>query len=74
MSQDGAQWRLTIAGFGVVLPKGLVLRDVRVQEAQRVLRDVLHRHHLIGADDVGQRHGAQVLLGVWLHRVEHGHT
>lgn len=63
--------RLTLWRFGVVLPKGLVFGDVGVKEAQRVFRDVLCRHHLVGADDVGQRDGWQLLLGVGLHRVEH---
>lgn len=61
---------LTLWRFRVVLPKGLVFGDVGVKEAQRVFRDVLSRHHLVGADDVGQRDGRQLLLRVRLHRVE----
>lgn len=61
---------LTLRRFGVVLPKGLVLWDVGVEEAQRVFGDVLSCHHLVGADDVGQGDGRQLLLGVGLHRVE----
>lgn len=62
---------LTVGGFGVVLPEGLVLGDVGVEEAQRVLGNVLRRHHLVGADDVGQGDGRQLLLGVRLHRMVH---
>lgn len=62
--------RLTLWGFGVVLPEGFVFRDVGVEEAERVLWDVLGRHHLVGADDVGQRDGGQLLLRVRLHGVE----
>lgn len=61
---------LTLWRFRVVLPKGLVLGDVGVKEAQRVFGDVLSRHHLVGADNVGQRDGRQLLLRVRLHRVE----
>lgn len=61
---------LTLCGFGVVLGEGLVFWDVGVQEAERVLGDVLGCHHLVGADDVGQRDGRQLLLCVRLHRVE----
>lgn len=60
---------LTVGGFGVVLPEGLVFGDVRVEEAQRILWDVLGSHHLVRADDVGQGDGRQLLLSVWLHRV-----
>lgn len=38
-----------------VAPKSLVPGDPRVEEAQRVLRYVLLRQHLILADDLGQR-------------------
>lgn len=48
---------LTVRGFGVVFPKGLVLGNVWVEEAQRVLGNVLRRHHLVGADDVWQGDG-----------------
>lgn len=60
---------LTVRGLWVVLPKGLVLGNVWVEEAQRVLRNVFRCHHLIGADDVWQGDGRQLLLGVRFHRV-----
>lgn len=60
---------LTVGGFGVVLPEGLVFGNVREQEAQRVLGNVLGGHHLVRADDVGQGDGRQLFLGVRLHRV-----
>lgn len=63
---------LTLGGFGVVLPERLVFGDVWEEEAERVLRDVVRRHHLVRADDVGQRDGAQLFLCVRLHRVEDG--
>lgn len=60
---------LTLRLFGVVLPECLVFGDVGVEEAERVLWDVFGGHHLVGADNVGQRDGAQLLLCVRLHRV-----
>lgn len=65
-------WELTLWRFGVVFSKSLVFGDVGVEEAQRVLWDVLGRHHLVGADDVGQGNGGQLLLGVRLDGVEDG--
>lgn len=61
---------LTLWRSGVILGEGLVFWDAGVQEAERVLGDVLGCHHLVGADDVGQRDGRQLLLRVRLHGVE----
>ena len=61
---------LTLWWFRVVLSKGLVFRNVGVEKAQRVVGDVLCRHHLVGANNVRQRDGRQLLLGVGLHRVK----
>lgn len=59
---------LTICGFGVVFPEGVVFGQVGEEEAQRVLRDVVDRHHAVVPNDVGKRNGRELFFCVGLHR------
>lgn len=56
--------RRTLVPLAVVGPEGFVTGDVRVEEEQRVLGDVLLRQQLVITDDVGQRQRRQLGCGV----------
>lgn len=51
-------------------PKGVVLRDVWVEELERVLWDHPVGDDLVVPDDVGERKGVEAALGVRLDGVE----
>lgn len=61
---------LTLLRPGVVFAKGVVFGCVGVQEPQRVLRNVFGCHHFVIADDIGESHSRELLLGVGFYRVE----
>lgn len=61
---------LTLLRPGVVFAKGVVFGYVGVQEPQRVLRNVFGCHHFVIADDIGESHSRELLLGVGFYRVE----
>lgn len=63
---------LTLLWPGVVLAKGVVLRCIWVQEPQGVFRNVFSCHHFVVADDIREGDSRELLLGVWLYRMELG--
>lgn len=58
---------LTLFGPGVVFPKGIVFGNIWVKKFQGVFRNILSRHHLVAANNIGQANRGEFLLCVGFH-------
>uniref|UniRef100_A0A0E9VXI7 Uncharacterized protein n=1 Tax=Anguilla anguilla TaxID=7936 RepID=A0A0E9VXI7_ANGAN len=56
------------------LPKASSFGDLRVEVDQWRHQDVGGIHDLVAHDDLRKGHAVQLLLGVWLHRLDLGLT
>lgn len=65
---------MLLALWPTVLSERLLLGNVGVEVDQGRHQDVGGIHDLVAHDDFRERHVVQLLLGVWLHRLDLGLT
>lgn len=61
---------LTFFGLGVVLSKGMVFGNIRIEIFQGIFRNIFGCHHLVASNEVRQSNSTQLLLCIGFNGVE----